>query len=211
MYQRRYKTQKSVVWVQGMRLGEGQRHDFHFGRRAEQSSRWSGSGTIDDPMVVWLTPGPPRYAEAVLQTTENIVREETRKCGLSHAWIVSEGHSFSTTGWSRAGDRILSLDDNHVTLRMGSSPNTSNLQGHLYIIYENNNPEMKALRMMREDERGVVGGRNPQLWVCGKYPPDWPRAGIKYPESPYEVIAGSLLDKFQEAMHEQEQRKKRAH
>ncbi|KAI1099044.1 hypothetical protein F4804DRAFT_345840 [Jackrogersella minutella] len=211
MYNRAGRNNKSIPWVEGMRLGQGARHNDDFRRRVLEAPRETGSGTVYDPSVIWLEPGPShRRTEEALRATEAIVAQETRRRGLSHAFIAAEGHSFSTAGRSANGDRIMSLDDNHVTLRMGSSRFTSNVQGHLYLRYKDDDPRKEAIRMMTNDERSVVGGQNPHLWVCGRYPPEsreWPRARVKYPETPFEIVPNSVLDKFQEEMHEIEQKK----
>ena len=47
--------------------------------------------------------------------------------------------------------------------------------------------------MMTDEERGVKGGKNPQLWVWGPYPDGYKRSTIKYPKSPFEVKPGSIL------------------
>ncbi|KAK5634290.1 hypothetical protein RRF57_010004 [Xylaria bambusicola] len=90
---------------------------------------------------------------------------------------------------------VKSDDDSHITLRMGTSSNVTNLHGHFYLIYEGNNCKNVAIRMMHEDERGIKGGKNPQLWVWGPYPDHYKRSPIKYPKSPFEIKPGSILDK----------------
>ncbi|OTB03597.1 hypothetical protein M426DRAFT_23540 [Hypoxylon sp. CI-4A] len=61
-------------------------------------------------------------------------------------------------------------------------------------------PRSKILiprRMMTEEERSVVGGKNPQLWAYGRYPDpsaEYPRAPFNYPKTPFQVKPGSILD-----------------
>lgn len=42
-------------------------------------------------------------------------------------------------------------------------------------------PVRCPIRLMTETERGLPGGKNPELYVAGKYPPYLPRAQYKYP------------------------------
>lgn len=96
-------------------------------------------------------------------------------------------------------------DDDHITVRFGKTLDKYNLHGHLYVICEDlATPEELAkggrvllpLRMMTEEERGLVGGKNPELWVGGPYPARWPRVNYRYPDrtKACQTKPGSLLD-----------------
>ncbi|KAI4864014.1 hypothetical protein F4820DRAFT_449444 [Hypoxylon rubiginosum] len=191
----RRKKPEDVIWVQGMKLGRGAPHEFRFQGRIFRGKRHIGTGTMDDPKVTWVDPGPQQKKD-VVESMETLVHSEAKKYGLSYAWIASEGHPYSTTAFVK-NTRIMSLDDFHLTLRLGISEDVCNLHGHIYMICEDNNIENKVVRAMTHDERGVIGGKNPQLWIWGSYPSesrDWPRSGIKYPKSPYEIKPGSILE-----------------
>ncbi|KAI1458957.1 hypothetical protein F4805DRAFT_473916 [Annulohypoxylon moriforme] len=195
------KSRESIAWTKGMELGPGAPHDEPFMKRIRASKRSRGAGTIEDPKVVWLKPGSEETKEEKLRAIENVVRNETRGCGLSNAWIASDAHGFSTTAWKN-GQRIMDHDDNHVTLRMGKSADICNLHGHLYLTSEDNDLYKKVTGSMADDERGVRGGKNPQLWVWGRYPPQsqrWPRSQVEYPQAPFDVIPGSILEEQIEA------------
>ena len=116
--------------------------------------------------------------------------------GLSY-YDSKEGHGLSTLRKTRTGDRISSDDDWHITLRMGTAADWCNLHGHFYLVYEDNNKpkESIALRMMEDEERGLVGGKNPQLWTYGKLPRGYVATNVKYPKAPYEIVPGSILDR----------------
>ncbi|KAI5865310.1 hypothetical protein GGS23DRAFT_594850 [Durotheca rogersii] len=197
----RNSKSRDVIWVRGMRLGGGGRHDPEVQGRIKRSKRTRGSGTVKDPKVIWLYFNRER-SEAYFRAVEALVKKLTTECGLSHAWIMSRVHSFSTIG--RTNDaRIMCHDDFHITIRMGSSQDICNLQGHLYLICEDNDVDGKPVRLMNDDERGIIGGKNPHLWIWGQYPAesrDWPRAGVRYPKAPYEIIGGSILDAHSDFM-----------
>ncbi|KAI0386331.1 hypothetical protein F5Y04DRAFT_275939 [Hypomontagnella monticulosa] len=123
---------------------------------------------------------------------------------MSYAWVMMMGHDVSTVRKTAKG-RKFSDDDHHVTVRMGVNPNICNLHGHLYLLSEDRTPHIKderrkvmvPIRMMTEEERGIVGGKNPHLWVWGPYPdpsPQYPGAPFEYPRSPYQIKPGSILD-----------------
>ncbi|KAI1764645.1 hypothetical protein GGR53DRAFT_530305 [Hypoxylon sp. FL1150] len=194
------KPEDSIIWVKGMALGRGARHSPDFQKRINKSKRQSGSGTIRDPMVIWCIPAfsyerrLSAKEEERYRALETIIKQETRECGLSFAWVSAEDHPYSTTSRNTNIGRTMSMDDFHVTVRMGSSTNICNLHGHIYIVYEDNDPNKKPLRAMLERERGVRHGKSPQLWVWGKYPQEWPSAGARFPKSPYETLPGSILD-----------------
>ncbi|KAI1136860.1 hypothetical protein F5Y05DRAFT_414582 [Hypoxylon sp. FL0543] len=125
---------------------------------------------------------------------------------MSYVWIMMMSHGVSTVGKTAAG-RTLSYDDHHITVRMGVAPDRCNLHGHLYVTYEDLTPDiiderykvLLPIRMMTKEERSIVGGKNPQLWVWGSYPPasyEYPRAHFDYPKTPFEVKPDSILDKW---------------
>lgn len=106
---------------------------------------------------------------------------------------------------NKDGEPIKSDDDNHITVRLGTGPNVFNLHGHFYLIHEGNSLKNRAVRMMEEHERSIVGGRNPQLLVWGDYPKGSRSSTIKFPKPPFEIKAGSILDmKIQEENEEDE-------
>ncbi|KAI2608717.1 uncharacterized protein GGS25DRAFT_521889 [Hypoxylon fragiforme] len=193
----------STIWVNGMKLGKGAPHDPEFRKRIGTARRSLGSGTIADPMVIWPTPGPKRSAE-VTQAIEHIVHQVAKRCGLPYAWIAADGHSYSTTAWTMDG-RIMSHDDHHITVRMGMSPSICNIQGHIYVICEDNDVKKRPLRVMEEGERGIVGGKNPQFWIWGGYPSNLPPSGVKYPKSPFEIVPNSILEFQMEVKRKEEE------
>ncbi|KAI1411807.1 hypothetical protein F5Y13DRAFT_190809 [Hypoxylon sp. FL1857] len=121
----RHSTRKNdkddVIWVEGMKLGPGASHDERFWQRIDRARRWFGAGTMDDPSISWVAPGPAaERTEQQIRAIEYLIWEQARRYGLSHVWIASDGHACSTTAWSE-GNRVTSPDDYHVTLRMGVS------------------------------------------------------------------------------------------
>ncbi|KAI1125302.1 hypothetical protein F5Y10DRAFT_268235 [Nemania abortiva] len=198
-YINRYK--KTPKWVEGMQLPEGKRHDDAFRNRINNhAGRVVGKGSSDDPRIYWLTSELEPEDTSAYEATEAIVRQQLKNYGLRYAWIVANGHGQSTVGRTRAG-RVMSDDDNHITLRMGLTRDTCNIHGHFYLIYEGNDPTKRAIRMMSDSERSIVGGKNPQLWVMGSYPKHLQRTDIKFPETPFEIIPGSIFDRsMEEAM-----------
>ncbi|KAI1089461.1 hypothetical protein F5B19DRAFT_504749 [Rostrohypoxylon terebratum] len=191
---------ESVPWVKGMKLGPGAPHGFNFQKRINESDFYSGAGTVADPKVMWVIPCVNKKTDEEKEklTAQGIViRDLAKDYGLSHAWISSEPHNYSTTMWVN-GERHIEFDDYHVTLRLGKSDKVCNLHGHAYFLYEDNDPGREVMRAMLDDERSIKGGENPQLWIWGKYPPeskDWPRTKVEYPSSPLEVIKDSILSK----------------
>jgi hypothetical protein len=109
--------------------------------------------------------------------------------------LSKEGHGNSTVRTTKNGARVISDDDYHIPLRMGTGENWCNLHGHFYLVYEDDDPSKKAIRMMEERERGIRGGKNPHLWTWGGLPPGYASPNIKYPETPYEIVPNSILDK----------------
>ncbi|KAI0378199.1 hypothetical protein F5Y04DRAFT_291448 [Hypomontagnella monticulosa] len=192
----RFKPKPSIIWVKGMKLGRGAGIEPLYVSRIKKATRVHGAGTIEDPKLTWLSPGPSPKELGDAPAIDAIVRQQARECTLSYAWIASSAHGTSTTGWKHS-DRIASIDDLHITVRFGSSEDTCNLHGHIYLVYEDNDPAKGVVRMMKEEERGIKGGRSPQLWVWGNYPPEspaWPRARVGIPKLPHEIIQGSILD-----------------
>ncbi|KAJ3578991.1 hypothetical protein NPX13_g1577 [Xylaria arbuscula] len=202
----------SIPWDETMRIGPGGRHTAEFIRRINlpRVKRLDqGSGTIEDPKICWLL--NPDYSvvedvtkeEDKYQSVEAIVSEEASKRGMSHVWILMDSHATSTVNKivcidANKNERrvpTLSSDDNHITLRMGVRPDIANLHGHFYLIHEDNDCKKVAIRMMTEEERGVKGGKNPQLWVWPDY---YDRSHIKYPKTPFEIKPGSILDRKQQ-------------
>ncbi|OTA55684.1 hypothetical protein K449DRAFT_438613 [Hypoxylon sp. EC38] len=195
---------KPIVWVEGMKTPEGGDHPDGFAELVVASKRPGPShGTVRNPSVTWIYKVPK--SREVLTATERIVKEQASRFGMSYAWIMKMGHDFSTVGMSAEG-RKLSDDDHHITVRMGVARDTCNLHGHLYVIYEDITPhimdpkykDLVPIRMMTERERSVVGGKNPQLWVWGWYPPPsskYPPAPYGYPKTPFEIKPGSILDR----------------
>ncbi|KAI1215194.1 uncharacterized protein F4807DRAFT_455644 [Annulohypoxylon truncatum] len=197
------KPKEGIIWTKGMRLGPGAPHDPVFMRRILDSDRKEGAGTIEDPKVIWLVPVSHTKNVRMLQEVEAVIRNQTKEFGLSYAWIASTVHDTSTIRWT--GDkRVVGPDDSHVTLRIGSSANTCNLHGHIYLISRDNGLE---IGMMPEGERGVEGGKNPQLWIWGPYPRGWPRAKIQYPEWPWVIKPGSILYLREAAKPNKDERK----
>ncbi|KAJ8132666.1 hypothetical protein O1611_g958 [Lasiodiplodia mahajangana] len=193
------RFRKTPGWVEGMQLPRGKPHDDVFNTRIrDRTWREVGEGTQENPTICWLSeyyrPESVSHCEAI----EAIIRQQLIRYKLRFAWIVADGHAMSTVGRTKAG-RIMSDDDNHITLRMGLTEDICNLHGHFYLIYEDNDPQKKAIRMMREDERSIVGGKNPQLWVMGAYPKQFQKAEIKYPTTPFEIVPGSIFDRYMEA------------
>lgn len=77
------------------------------------------------------------------------------------------------------------LDDFHVTVRMGSTEDVCNLHGHLY-IHRGGRTKM-PIEMMLDHERMVVLGRGRELRIWGLYPEqseEWPRLGGELPTYP---------------------------
>ncbi|KAI1390624.1 uncharacterized protein F4822DRAFT_426472 [Hypoxylon trugodes] len=155
MYNWKNKPPPAIIWVKGMKLGPGAPHSPDFQSRIDQSERSTGEGTIENPMVVWPYPARPedKPIEQIL-AMEAVIRQETKECGLSHVWIAADGHPYSTTA-TRGGIRVASLDDYHVTIRMGSSSTICNLHGHLYLVCEDDDIRKKVTRVMTEKERGI--------------------------------------------------------
>ncbi|KAK6951628.1 hypothetical protein Daesc_006150 [Daldinia eschscholtzii] len=185
---------QGIVWEKGMRLGPGAPHGFDFKERIDDVRLMRGTGTIEDPLVIWPAPGPHIASnESKRQTIMQIVSQTTTDCGLSHAWIAADAHPTSTIGWEN-GRRKTLRDDYHVTVRMGSDKKTCNLHGHIYLVCEGHDLRRPIVRAMRNDERGIVGGSSPQLLVWGPYESSWPRARTSLPQPPYQVKPGSILE-----------------
>ncbi|KAI0474832.1 hypothetical protein F4859DRAFT_514677 [Xylaria cf. heliscus] len=202
---------RSIIWDESMKLPPGGPHPREFAARLRFASRIVGNGTIENPKIVWVNDRNfleyPDTEENFL-AIEAIVREQTRKFGLSYVWIAKESHGTSIVGVTQEGEPVKTDDDNHITLRMGISKHVFNLHGHFYLVYEGDSVKNRALRMMKEHERGVVGGTNPQLWAWGTYPPGYGRSMVKFPKIPFEIKPGSILDKQMQKNHEENERKK---
>ncbi|KAI1647317.1 uncharacterized protein F4817DRAFT_365285 [Daldinia loculata] len=191
MSHHRPKAKEGIIWVPGMPLGPGAPHNVEFKRRLESSERFTGSGTVFDPMVIWLVETAEQDEEKLL-AIERVVRQETARFGLSYAWLQSDAHSTSTIAVT-AGRRVMNPDDFHVTLRMGDREDNCKVHGHIYLICEDNDLHNVVTRPMEHSERGVVGGRSPQLWVWGRYPSQYPRSNLPPVVTPHKIIPGSIL------------------
>ncbi|KAH8196143.1 hypothetical protein TruAng_009678 [Truncatella angustata] len=128
--------------------------------------------------VRWLCRPPhPRQRD----TVAHIVREETRKCRLSVAWIMGGLHSEATTRWVRTETgavREMADDDKHVTVLEQVA---AGWRGE-------KKPTAVAKRLMSENERTYVGGQPSHIWVWGSYEPisqEWPRKGPVLPVHPF--------------------------
>ncbi|KAJ2996250.1 hypothetical protein NUW58_g1033 [Xylaria curta] len=197
------ENKKPTVWVEGMQMPRGKRHDSRFQERITgDPGRLVGQGTLEDPQIKWLVDNLDVSVD-VYEATEMIVRQQLRKYRLRFAWIVAHGHGISTVRYTKDG-RIMSDDDNHITLRMGSTAGICNIHGHFYMIYEGNDVRKRPIRMMEIDERSIIGGYNPQLWAMGPYPSHLQRTDIKYPETPFEIKPGSIMDQLMQAKRTQE-------
>ncbi|KAI1463357.1 uncharacterized protein F4812DRAFT_468688 [Daldinia caldariorum] len=187
------KEFQAIPWEKGMRLGPGRRFPDTFLDRLGEIKVKTGSGTVEDPLVLWPLPGPWTSRGHRQSVIMDIVKQTTSDCGLSHAWIASDIHPTCTTGW-KDGKRQIDKDDYHVTVRMGSNSRTCNIHGHIYLICEGNDMRRNIVRAMKTSERGIVGGTSPQLLVWGPYDPSWPRAKTPLPEPPYKVKKDSILE-----------------
>ncbi|KAI0390594.1 hypothetical protein F5Y17DRAFT_461608 [Xylariaceae sp. FL0594] len=128
---------------------------------------------------------------------EDVIRREMIRLGVTHAWICADRHGTSSYGYTPEGERKRSDDDWHVTLRLGTRPDWCVLHGHFYIVYDDNDDPAKstAVRMMLQDERGIVDGKNPQMYTWGPLPAGYDASEVKFPTPPFKVIPGSILDK----------------
>ncbi|OTA87748.1 hypothetical protein M434DRAFT_35186 [Hypoxylon sp. CO27-5] len=194
-------TEESIVWVEGMQTPQGAGHPRGFNRLVNDSKRPGPSyGTVRNPSVTWIYK-VPESMEVVI-ATERIAKEQASRFGMSYVWVMMMGHSVSTVRKTTKG-RKLSDDDHHITVRMGVAPQICNLHGHLYVTYEDLTPHITdedyktllPIRMMTEQERGVIGGKNPQLYVWGPYSRSYGRAPFDYPRTPFEIKRGSFLDR----------------
>ncbi|KAI0095864.1 hypothetical protein F4814DRAFT_174489 [Daldinia grandis] len=191
MAHNRSKAMEGVIWTPGMPLGPGAPHNAPFKDRLEVSGRSTGSGTSSDPMVIWLIETRDQDEEKLL-AIERVVKQETKRFGLKYAWLQSNTHSTSTIAIT-AGQRIVDSDDFHVTVRMGNTEDNCNVHGHIYLIYEGNDLNNVAVRAVDQSERGVAGGRSPQLWIWGRYPSYYPRSNLPPVTTPHKIIPGSIL------------------
>ncbi|KAI1264994.1 hypothetical protein F5Y18DRAFT_427638 [Xylariaceae sp. FL1019] len=179
------------VWIPGMKLGPGAEHDEYFAERIKDEHRTVGAGTWRDPQIIWVQSA--RYpSDERAKAIETIVRDRLLEYRLTYAWIASDAHATSTIRNLTDNTTKKMDDDNHITLRMGKSENVCNVHGHFYLIHERNDPALKAVRWMRDDERSIVGGKNPQLYFWG--PPQPPLSTITFPKDDWIIKPGSILD-----------------
>ncbi|KAI6081469.1 hypothetical protein F4821DRAFT_264898 [Hypoxylon rubiginosum] len=209
------RRREDITWAKGMPLGNGGQHDDNFADRIHRSKRRKGAGTIQNPRVYWCTPlftarRAPNLTpqqETKYQALERVIQDETRACGLSHAFVAGEDHEYSTVNMTNVGGRIMSIDDFHVTVRMGTQEDICNLHGHIYVVYRDNDYLNPAVRAMREDERSIKGGKSPQLWVWGRYDQRY-RGMVKFPRPPYETLPNSILEYQMELLDQRDKEQK---
>ncbi|KAM3417430.1 hypothetical protein BST61_g5676 [Cercospora zeina] len=125
------------------------------------STTEKGSGTLDDPKIVWKTsqPGPkkrPGWVEAV----EAVCRDACIRAGLRAVWIRSLDHDTTQSG------RITT--DDHVTVYMSSEykPDEYEYEGHVCVHYDDLNKKTRIpSRMSSPSERwDPKDGPNPELF-----------------------------------------------
>lgn len=78
----------AVFWAEGMKLGPGAKLEPYFWERIESSRRTTGDGTVHDPKVIWLFPGPSRNELKNAPAIEAIIKQLAREYGLSYAWLA---------------------------------------------------------------------------------------------------------------------------
>ncbi|KIH90539.1 hypothetical protein SPBR_01049 [Sporothrix brasiliensis 5110] len=109
-----------------------------------------GSGTTDNPMIMWLVP-PPR-SESRTQGNETVARDLGR-LGFTHIWIRSvvtrRGHRYRQTVRT----------DSHITVFCGMS-GTADFQGDVYVFVSHNG----RWRIMHDNERRSRNGRGVELY-----------------------------------------------
>ncbi|KAI0160456.1 hypothetical protein GGR57DRAFT_499141 [Xylariaceae sp. FL1272] len=81
------KEKDGEVWMPGMPLGRGANHDKAFQVRIKRAYRKVGSGTFDDPMIMWVE-SPNEVLAAKAEPIETIVRTKLKEYNLAYAWIA---------------------------------------------------------------------------------------------------------------------------
>ncbi|KAK6080598.1 hypothetical protein SCUP234_05144 [Seiridium cupressi] len=198
----RVTTSKSVVWKSDMKLGSGGPHDSGVQSRISRPAKDPvGEGTVKSPRVIWVRGSIANkgYTKEQISMIEQILMTLAGKWGLSYVWIVKQLHNATTnhhtTKAQKDGKRDMVNDDKHVTVRMGTNPDICNVHGHIY-LKEDIDTATKAsfMRLMRDSERKVVGGKGFELWVWGYYPPateqGYERASFTHPTPPLALKPG---------------------
>ncbi|KAK9425893.1 hypothetical protein SUNI508_12786 [Seiridium unicorne] len=176
----RVTTSKSIVWKSDMKLGSGGPHDSGVQSRISRPAKDPvGEGTVKSPRVIWVRGSIANKG----YTKEQISMIEQILMILAGKWAQKDGK------------RDMVNDDKHVTVRMGTNPDICNVHGHIY-LKEDIDTATKAsfMRLMRDSERKVVGGKGFELWVWGYYPPateqGYERASFTHPTPPLALKPG---------------------
>ncbi|KAL2845914.1 hypothetical protein BJY01DRAFT_247428 [Aspergillus pseudoustus] len=109
--------------------------------RTKNSQRTDGTGTEDDPEIIWLCSAPtrdPRRVEGILK----ICREACKLKSTNRTWVRAIDHNTARTlTWSRTCTRRgvgvhvqHGPCDPHITVYMGES-DQYDYEGHLYVYY----------------------------------------------------------------------------
>jgi hypothetical protein len=131
-----------------------------------------GQGTIEDPIVTWLT--NPVTIDGIdaksIQTHVDISRKVAKENGFSCIMIRKESHTARTTR-TATGQRqtyrkengieapVILPADLHITVYMGPNPRSAMVEGHIY-VHKVWNPMTGCLELKKLDDPATE--RNPK-------------------------------------------------
>ncbi|KAI0010249.1 hypothetical protein F4779DRAFT_321114 [Xylariaceae sp. FL0662B] len=128
-----------------------------------------GSGTLDDPKILWLWDFKTNRKYSTLlgkQDGKNIgideswARQFANQWRCPYIWMLAPYHGTGTSK-TYTGERAISSAEPHVTFRLGRKPDIVNLTVHLYLT---------GNQLTQPHERKEPGGHNPEYFTYGRYP-----------------------------------------
>ncbi|KAI0382514.1 hypothetical protein F5Y04DRAFT_252840 [Hypomontagnella monticulosa] len=126
-------------------------------------TRVTGSGTRDDPKIMWLC----SVTRDINRTEgcENVSRQGCSITGTTYLWMRHVDHDTTRTR-SRSGRRMVRTDP-HLTVYMSRAAGYYEYEGHLFIVYDRRQRGKVPKRLAERRDQRLHLGSNPELWNYG--------------------------------------------
>ncbi|KAI2615235.1 hypothetical protein GGR54DRAFT_642509 [Hypoxylon sp. NC1633] len=127
----------------------------------------SGSGTIDDPKIIWRCQTPDRkfFKAAPAKNLSNLTRSieymavrHAIRLKCAYVWIIAAPHPCTMTT-TLTNARGLTYDENHITVRLGPNERWYSFSSHIYVEESSEDGTLSLCKR----------APNPQIWAWGDY------------------------------------------
>ncbi|KAL4928183.1 uncharacterized protein BDV17DRAFT_291927 [Aspergillus undulatus] len=128
--------------------------------KKQEPKRTMGSGSMEDPCVMWLC-SPVDDPAGRVKTVEALCRQACLEKGMRKIWIRMGDHNttqafgLSVTDTRGAGvQKSFSRCDPHITVYMGNSYKYR-YDGHIFVAYSKDSPEL-PVRFAEKKDRELI-------------------------------------------------------